>query len=338
MKKIIILCFITIFLLVGCGKVTANKLIEEFKDKVQSSRAYEIKGTMEIMSDEDVFTYDINVAYKREDMYRVSLINKTNNHEQIILKNPSGVYVVTPSLNKSFKFQSEWPKNSSQAYLLQSLVADLEREGEKEFEKTDDGYTITTRVSYPNNPDLVSERIYFDNDKSPEKVEVFNADNQVRIRVVFNSINYRASFKDDYFELNSIVNEEEQEDKTEEENTTTSNLEDVIYPLYIPAHTYLTNKDMVDIENGQRVIMTFSGEKNFILVQETSTVARQFEIIPVFGEPLMLNNTIAALSGNSLHWSANKRDFYLTSNSLSSSELTSIAESLNNVQPVAGDK
>jgi len=38
---------------------------------------------------------------------RVSLKNKTNNHEQIILKNSDGVYVLTPSLNKSFKFQSD---------------------------------------------------------------------------------------------------------------------------------------------------------------------------------------------------------------------------------------
>jgi len=329
----------TIFLLVGCGKMTADKLISEFKDNVVGTRGYEIKGTMEIISDEDIFTYDINVAYKRDDMYRVSLINKTNNHEQIILKNQEGVYVVTPSLNKSFKFQSEWPKNSSQAYLLQSLVTDLERDGEKEFEKTDDGYIVTTKVDYPNNPDLVKEKIYFNDDKNPEKVEVFNADNQVRIKVIFNSINYRATFKDDFFELSSIVNEEKPEEKPEkedeEEGTVSNTLNEVIYPLYIPSDTFLTNKDIVDIENGQRVIMTFSGEKNFILVQETSTVAREFEIIPVFGEPLMLNNTIAALSGNSLHWSANKRDFYLTSNSLSKSQLTSIAQSLNNVQPVS---
>jgi len=326
-----------VFLLVGCGKVTSDKLINEFKDKVVSSKAYEIKGTMEIISDEDIFTYDINVAFKKDDMYRVSLINKTNNHEQLILKNKEGVYVVTPSLNKSFKFQSEWPKNSSQAYLLESLVTDLEREGEKEFEKTDDGYTITTKVDYPNNPDLVMTKIHFDDHMSPEKVEVINADDQVRIKVVFNSINYKARFNDNFFELNSIVNEEikEQEENKPEEESPTNKLNEIIYPLYIPADTYLTNKDTVNIENGQRVILTFSGEKNFILVQETSTVAKEFEIIPVFGEPLMLNNTIAALSGNSLHWSANKRDFYLTSNSLSSSELATIAESLGNVQSVS---
>lgn len=55
-----------------------------------------------------------------------------NNHEQIILRNKDGVYVVTPSLNKSFKFQSEWPYNNSQVYLLQSIVDDIkDDEGKK---------------------------------------------------------------------------------------------------------------------------------------------------------------------------------------------------------------
>ena len=33
---------------------------------------------------------------------------------------------MTPSLNKSFKFQSDWPYNSSQAYIMSSILKDLE--------------------------------------------------------------------------------------------------------------------------------------------------------------------------------------------------------------------
>lgn len=67
--------------------------------------------------------------------YKVVLVNQTNNHEQVILKNKEGLYVVTPSLNKSFKFDSVWPENSSQAYLLQNLVTDIKNDNEKTFEK-----------------------------------------------------------------------------------------------------------------------------------------------------------------------------------------------------------
>ena len=46
------------------------------------------------------------------------------------------VIVLTPSLNKSFKFQSDWPYNSSQSYILQPLLEDMENEEEQKYKKT----------------------------------------------------------------------------------------------------------------------------------------------------------------------------------------------------------
>ena len=48
------------------------------------------------------------------------------------------VYVVTPSLNKSFKFQSEWPSNSSQSYLLNPLLNDVKTDSSTTLEETND--------------------------------------------------------------------------------------------------------------------------------------------------------------------------------------------------------
>ena len=54
------------------------------------------------------------------------------------------------------------------------------------------------------------------------------------------------------------------------------------------------------------------------------------EIVPVNGEPVILGNTIGALGDNSVYWSASGVDFYLTSNTLNSSEMMTIAESITN--------
>ena len=103
------------------------------------------------------FSYNI-VAAKYKDYYRVNLVNTINNHEQVILKSDEGVYVVTPSLNKSFKFQSEWPDNGSQAYLLDSLFDDITSDQNSKAVKGDNGYIIKAKVNYPNNANLVSEK------------------------------------------------------------------------------------------------------------------------------------------------------------------------------------
>ncbi len=65
-----------------------------------------------------------------------------------------------------------------------------------------------------------------------------------------------------------------------------------------------------------------------MLVEEASKVNSEFEIIPVYGEPLMLSNSVGAMSANSLTWSTNNVDYYLTSNDLTNSEMLTVAHSL----------
>ena len=122
MKKIIVLAIGLMLFVTGCGSNSEEDLIAKFEKNVSNSKSYTLKGNMEILSNEETFTYSIEANYLQDDFYKVTLVNQTNNHEQIILKNSEGVFVLTPSLNKSFKFQSEWPYNNSQSYLLQTLV------------------------------------------------------------------------------------------------------------------------------------------------------------------------------------------------------------------------
>ena len=76
--------------------------------------------------------------------------------------------------------------------------------------------------------------------------------------------------------------------------------------------------------------MTFAGVDPFILVEEASKINDEMEIVPVNGEPVILGNTIGALGDNSVYWTSNGVDFYLTSNTLNSSEMMTIAESITN--------
>ena len=77
-------------------------VIKKYKNILEKNSYYTMSGQMDIVSNEEMYNYDINVLYLKPDYYRVSLVNKQSNHEQIILKNKNGTFVVTPSLNKSF--------------------------------------------------------------------------------------------------------------------------------------------------------------------------------------------------------------------------------------------
>lgn len=334
MKKYIVL-FITLLLLVtGCGKGDTNNAKEDFIKNIDKRNSYLIKGTMNIISNEDTFSYNI-IAAKSKEYYRVNLVNTINNHEQVILKSDEGVYVITPSLNKSFKFQSEWPDNGSQAYLLDSLVDDIKTDDKSKAEKGENGYIITTKVNYPNNANLVSEKIYVDNKSEIQKVEVLDSSGNIKITVTFTSIDYKPSFNDDYFKLESLIDGECCDDEEEASKT----IDEIVYPLYLPNNTYLSSKNTVNTDIGNRVILTFTGESPFTLIEEVASPKKEFEIIPVYGEPLMLSDTYGALSANSLYWTSNKIDYYMSSNKLSSTELSTIAESISSGSlTVSGEK
>ena len=294
----------------------------------------------------------------REEGYKVVLVNQTNNHEQVILKNKEGLYVVTPSLNKSFKFDSVWPENSSQAYLLQNLVTDIKNDNEKTLEKNEKGYVIKSKVNYPNNEELVYQKIYFDKDMNITGVEVYNKEDIIKIKVTFKSVNMKAKLKEDDFVLDDLIDTNTKTDDKNTDNTkctgsncpeqkkcegkdcdkTTGSLDSIIYPLYIPTNTHLKSSETVETAGGDRVILTFSGEKNFVLVEETSKVSNEFEVIPVFGDPLMLDKTIAALSSNSISWNAENVSYYLVSSDLSSTEMVNVAKSLGNSKTVISTK
>ena len=121
---------------------------------------------------------------------------------------------------------------------------------------------------------------------------------------------------------------------TNDNNTTTDNtsqpgtIDDVIYPLYIPSGTKLTSQETIKKDDGERIIMTFDGEKSFLLVEETVSIPEEFEIIPTLGEPCILTDTVAALTETSISWNSGNVDYYLVSDVMSQEELLDVARSI----------
>lgn len=299
------------------------------------------------------------------------------------------VSVVTPSLNKSFKFQSDWPYNNSQVYLLSSLLDDISNDEDRKFESTDEGYIFTSTVNYPNNDKLVNQKVYFGDDYLPKKVEVLDKDGNVQIKMSFDKIDLNTEYNDTYFDLNSLMdtdniktrdnnditnnnsnsnkndnsnlnkNKDEKDDtttlepgknktdsstenKTDEKSNstnegkdkTTATIDDIIYPMYLPTNTYLTNQERVSTDDGERLILTFTGDSSFILVEQTAKYSDNPEIIPTYGSVELIGNALAVINDNSANWFDNGIEYYLVSDTMKSDELLQVVKSIS-VIPVS---
>ena len=370
MKKIFVFLIVfCILLLTGCGKNTSESVFKDLTKKINNLNTYTLSGVLEVKNDNSNYNYDVVVDFKKDDKYKVSLRNISNSHEQVILRNDEGVYVITPSLNKSFKFQSDWPYNNSQIYILNSIINDLNNDSEIIKEKKDDKYVFISKVKYPNNNNLVKQRVIVNEDLAIEKIEILNNEDNVEMIFTINKIDYNPTFDETYFEVNNIINTNtnnleidknnnmetnqdsnmtgnnkacpENENCDSDVNKTTSSmngtenitptatLQDIIYPLHLPTGTVLEDQEKISKTDGERVILTFAGEKNFTLVEETVLKEEDFTVIPTYGEPGFINDTVGALTDNSLNWISDGIEYYIVSDVMSTVELLDIANSIN---------
>lgn len=356
MKKILMLvCFL--ILSTGCGKYNKEDVIKDIKEKVEKSESYILTGKLEIYRNEDLYTYEVSSSYKNKNNFKVNLMNTTNRHEQIILRSDDEVYVITPSLNKSFKFQSEWPYNNSQIYLLQPIINDLESDDNVSFKKDGNNYILTLKANYINDKSLVKQKVYFDKELNLKKVEVIDNNDDVVMRFKITKIEYNTKIANDEFDIKKYVKEEKGIDKKDNNNVNnsnqsintdeidnnkehlnekkdntssstsieTSNVNEVLYPMYVPVDTYLKTQDVLAVDEGSRTILTFAGERSFTLVQSTLS---NIDNENVYGEPYMISDTVGVVNDYSVSWISNGQEFYLTSNEMDVDEMLLVAQSL----------
>ena len=87
MKKIIFVLFITCLLVTGCGKYNQKDIVKDLDKKFEDSNGYKLKGNLAVVNNDETYNYRVEVSFKKDDFYKVTLTNMTNDHTQVILKN-----------------------------------------------------------------------------------------------------------------------------------------------------------------------------------------------------------------------------------------------------------
>lgn len=317
-----------VLLLSACGEKSQEDVLQQLDEKLEKMDGYKATAEMKMDTGQEQQMFNIDIWHKKKDLYRVKLKNDQDEKgSQVILKNEKGVFVLTPSLNKSFKFQSKWPENGSQPYLYQSLVNDVKEDSEAQFETTDSHYVFSTKTNYQSNNNLPYQEIHFDKKTyAPVLVKVLDKDKKTVVEVTFTDFKMDPSFKKDDFSMDKNMTSSASSDvpvSAEPESDTFG----VIFPLNT-AGSELDEQKETELENGKRVVMTFKGEKNFTLVEETVEVLPTMATPqPVNGEIVNLGFAIGAMSDNAIEWQNNGVNFYLASDDLTNQELIEVAKS-----------
>lgn len=312
----------------ACGSKSKEAVVKDLSNKLEKLQGYKVEATMTLEMGKEPQTYEVEIWHKNPSFYRVNLKNSQKDQSQMILRNDEGVFVLTPALNKSFRFQSDWPQNSSQAYLYESLIQDIIEDKDAKFTSTKDQYVFETKTRYQNNKMLpIQEIVLNKKDLSPASVKVMDSDRKPLVTVKFSKTDFNASFEKSDFDMAKNMTRAQFEVPVMAEVGSDELV--VKYPAAEIQGVELIEEKTIATDNGKRVILTYGGEKSFTLIQEKSTVDEISVVAtPVSGELVDLGMTIGALSKNSLRWTHEGIDYTLASNDLTTEELIMVARSL----------
>ncbi len=286
MKKIIIsiLCCVLTLFMVGCNnkKDSTNLEANQALDYIDSLSSYELSCKMVVNRDDKSINLDINVSYLKPGYYKVCF-NNSNGNKQFIVKNDSGVFVLNPALNKEFKFDSDWPLNSTHAYLLEGIKNDIKADSEYSYELSGNNVIINAKLN--NQSKAKSLKFYYNlNDNKPVKAMLYDENNKEIINVVFNSFTPNKTINKELFSEKLIM-----DDNTPIKDTTSIEEEEkalaVTCGYIIDGATLKTQTNKDDC-----TILCYSGDVSYTVVVKKADVYNELVFIDVINNVDYLEN------------------------------------------------
>lgn len=325
--------FLTILVLSACGADSKEDVVKKLSNKWVDSKGYELTAEMSILTGEEPRVYGVEVWHTKPDFYRVEVSDTNAENTQMIIRNTEGVFVVTPALNKTYKFQSKWPTENSQAYLIGSLANDIKNDKTATFKEEGDNYVFETKTSNNHKNMLPFQKIYI-NKKTllPTDVSILNENKEEQIHITFDKVSLGKSHAAAEYKVEQSPTGKAED--TEETVEASAEIDDTEFETYYPMlkgweQVHNIDEKLMEVDGEKRVILTYSGDKEFTIIQHRS-VQGDSSIIPVFspGDPVDLGVAIGAITDQSLSWEQDGMSFFIASSTLTKEEMIEVAASM----------
>jgi len=325
-SRIFVLLLVAIMtLLAACGSPSKEDVMKKLSGKWNETKGYELQATMEIKTGAEPRVYDVTVWHTKPDFYKVNVSQAGSQDSQMIVRNEEGVFVITPSLGKTYKFQSDWPTQNSMPYLIGTLSDDIKADKNSTMQEKDKTYVFQTASRNNHKKVLPTQQIHIDKKTLlPKYVSVMDENKEEKIRVTFNKITLGVEHKaSDY----AVDMEKAAQPENKPQSTDQTGL--MKYYPNLDWEGTILEEDTVAIENGIRSFMTFGGgDKEFVVVQEPAETPDAQVAVSIEGDPVDLGFAVAALTANSIRWEQDGVAFFVASSTLTPDELIEVASSM----------
>ena len=314
MKRILGFILLRLLVLVVCKSKEAGNEVSKVTGYLSGLTSYSLTSKMTIQRPDKNVSVDVAVDYLSPSYYKVTF---KGDNEQLIIKNDTGVYVITPSLNKEFRFDSNWPLNSSHAYLLEAINKDIKADTEATSTVEDGLIVIECKIAHKTNQRLSKMRFTCDSSYKPKKTVFLNDNQDECIIVDFDTFTPNSNLgKDNFNEKKYLGNQEE---KPNEEETSVS-----ITAGYVMEGSSLAASSTTN----DTTILCYSGESAYTIIVSKVEVTDEVVAIDTYDSVEFLTCGLGFMNENTMKYYNGNYEITIFSNQLTADDYVAIADSI----------
>ena len=314
MKKILGLILLGLVVLTGCKKNDNTDEVTKVTKYLSGLSSYSLESKMTINRPDKNVSLGVQVDYLSPNYYKVCF---KGDSEQLIIKNDSGVYVITPALNKEFRFDSDWPLNSSHAYLLEAINKDIKADKEAVGSKDGNLIVIEAKITHKTNQKLETMKYYCDQKLTPKKTVFLNDKKEEVVIVDFESFTPNSKLGKDNFNEKKYLGNQQEGPKEEETSLA------VTAGYVVDGCTLKSSTTKEDVS-----ILCYSGENAYTIVVSKVEVSDEVVAIDTYDNVEFLECGLGFLSSNTMKYYKGNYEITIFSDKLTIDDFINIASSI----------
>ncbi|MDE7105929.1 MAG: hypothetical protein K2O22_02045 [Anaeroplasmataceae bacterium] len=314
MKKIFGLMLLVLLVLVGCKNKDNVDEVARVTNYLSGLSSYSLTSKMTIQRPDKNVSVQVEVDYLSPAYYKVCF---KGDNEQLIIKNDSGVYVITPSLNKEFRFDSNWPLNSSHAYLLEAINKDIKADTEASGSMDGTNIVIECKITHKTNQRLSKMKYTCDASYKPKKTVFLNDQNEECIIVDFDTFTPNSNLGKDNFNEKKYLGA--QEENPSEEQTSL-----ILTAGYVVDGSALASSKKSD----DQTILCYQGSRAYTIIVSLVEVTDEVVAIETYDSVEFLECGLGFLNENTMRFYNGNYEITIFSNELTVDDYVNIANSI----------
>ncbi|ADG04989.1 LolA family protein [Kyrpidia tusciae] len=299
-----VVCVLLWMVVAGCGR-TEGSVLNDLRNLRDSLKHYRSVAVMNVKTQGLEQVYHIETWYQAPSYYRIQLADSRGQVQQVVIRNDQGIYIVSPPLKKSFRFNGDWADNQGHLYLFGSVIDRILQSPSRTYTREKGTVTFDLTMK-PDNPLIGKQRVILD-DRTlyPKQIAFFDRQGRELVTVQFQQFDPGATFKSSDFDPQQALAL-----GPKDEPTWASGPFGVIEPTWLPQGWSRTEVQ----DSGGTVILRYRGGAEGLTLTEAHPIRTETalpgraELWDLFGVPAVVTE------GNvrTMYWTRDGVQFAMT--------------------------